>query len=136
MQSGVFVRNVIDALGLQDNARQKARKPEYRGAGALATLLEVDRVTVTRWLDGERSPEYVPTMQMLQLCRWLNMGEAARPTVETEEQEADPQEELLGAVVATAELLERLEAIAHRLPKEAPPREAGASGTPRTRKPR
>jgi len=80
LRAGAFVRRVIDALELQDNPRQRARKDEYRGAGALAALLGVERVTVTRWLDDKRTPEYVPTMQMLQLCGWLNM-DAEKPTL-------------------------------------------------------
>jgi hypothetical protein len=73
-----FVRAVIDKLELKDNPRGPVRNQDFRGAAALADILGVDKNTVKRWLKNERMPEYVPTMQMLELAGWFSLnGEAA-----------------------------------------------------------
>lgn len=91
-----FVRAVIDHLELKDSPRGRVKREELRGAGALAKKLGVERGTVNRWLLGERTPEYQPTMEMLESCGWLNMTEAeAAPTMATA---GDRLEELVETV--------------------------------------
>lgn len=133
-----FVKRVIEHLQLEDNPRQRARNPDYRGASELARLLGVDKNTVRRWIDGERAPEYAPTMQMLQMCGWLAIDE----TRETVLVELPPAKDRLAALEArvaelpTAEDLgvavETLRAAIDRLAKsgrsEAAPGSRRASG--------
>lgn len=109
-----FVRAVIDKLGLEDNPRQASRDPWLKGANALADELRLGSngyQRVWRWLVGRSTPEYEPTLAMLDRCGWLT-EEARRSLVEAE-----------AARVASA-----AEAHADQGEGQAPPRRNKATG--------